>query len=555
MVAPDVGGSFGQKGTIYPEEIVLSYLAVRTGETLAWIEDRREHMLASSHARDQSHDIQMAVDEEGHILGIRGRYAVDCGAYSIFPQTGGLETFQTHKLLPGPYKVPAYRSECRAVVTNKTPGGAFRAISRPVGNFVIESLLERAARSLGLDPVEVRRRNLVQPDEFPFATITGGTIDSGSFVEALNLLASMVDLPRFRAEQDLARSAGRHLGVGMACYTEVAAHSAESIAARGQERMTGYDSATVALDSTGHLTAALGVTSQGQSHETVFAQLLADEFGVSLDRITVREGDTARVPFGMGSGASRSAVVGGGALLTAARRLRERVLKIAAHLLEVSPADLELQGGLARARGAPGRSVTLAEIGHLAHYTPTRLPAGMEAGLTVTAAYDPPAGTWSNGCQAAVVEVSRETGEISLLRYLAVEDCGRAINPLVVAGQTIGGTVQGIGQALLEELRYDALGQPLCGTYMDYLVPSATDVPTIELQTLTTLSPFTIDGIKGAGEGGPINPLAAIANAVVDALAPLDVRLNETPFTPERVLRAIRDAEVRAQTPALVGAA
>ncbi|MBI4493073.1 MAG: xanthine dehydrogenase family protein molybdopterin-binding subunit [Chloroflexi bacterium] len=550
VIAPHVGGGFGAKHPIYPEEIVLSLLALRSGGTVRWVEDRREHLAAGHHARDQVHEVELAADEEGRILGIRDRYLVDVGAYSVYPQTGGLEALQTGRLLPGPYRVPSYRWESRAVLTNKAPGGPYRAVSRPVGNFVLESLLERVARTLGLDPVAVRRRNLVQPGEFPYQAVTGLTYDSGSYVEALDLLERLVDRPRFREQQRRAREAERFLGVGFACFNELAAQGSRAInLGRGHDNFSGYDSAVVSIDTGGYLSVALGVTCQGQSHETVFAQLLADEFGVDPSQVTVREGDTATTPFGMGAFGSRSMVVGGGALLLAARRLRQKVFRLAAHLLEASASDLELADGWVRVRGVPDRGLSLKQVSRVAHFDPTRLPLDMEPGLVELARYDPPPGTWSNGCQAAVVEVDPETGQVRLLRYLAVEDCGRAINPLVVDGQVRGGIVQGIGQALLEEIRYDESGQLLAGSFLDYLLPTASDLPSIELAHLSTPSPITVDGFKGVGESGPINPLAAIANAIVDALWPLSLRLAETPLTPERVRWAIAAALRRRSNP------
>jgi carbon-monoxide dehydrogenase large subunit len=542
VIAPNVGGGFGQKYPIYPEEIIVSLLALRGGGAVAWLEDRHEHLLAATHARDQVHWTELAADAEGCILGVRDRYLVDTGAYSIYPQTGSLEAFQTQQLMPGPYHIQHYRSECRAVLTHKTPGGAFRSISRPISNFIIESLLERVARSLDLDPWEVRRKNLIQPDEFPYRTATGPTIDSGSFVPALDLLRQMADPAGFRQEQRRARDQGRYIGLGFGCFTEATAHGSAPLNRAGFDNFTGYDSAMVSVDLSGHLCAALGVTSQGQSHETVFAQVLADEFGVGLDHVTIREGDTARTPFGMGSFGSRSAVVGSGSLLLAARRLKQKVLRIAAHLLEASPNDLELRDGRVEVRGVPERGLTLKEISRVAHYSLIKLPPGEEPGLVELARYEPPPATWSNGCQAAVVEVFPETGEVRLLHYYAVEDCGTVLNPLVVDAQVVGGIASGIGQALLEQVHFSADGQPLTASLMDYLAPTALDVPRVDLGHLTTPSPNTVIGVKGTGEGGPINPLAAIAIGVADAIAPLDPRLTETPFTPERVLRAIRAA-------------
>jgi carbon-monoxide dehydrogenase large subunit len=429
------------------------------------------------------------------------------------------------------------------VLTNKAPIGPYRAVSRPTGNFVIESLLERIAKEIGADPAVVRRKNLVQPADFPYDAITNLTYDSGSFVEAFDRALEIIDYAGLRQQQAAWRAAGRKVGIGTACYTELSAQGSASFRSRGVANLSGWDVATVRIEPTGSVTLSVGVSSHGQSHETSLAQVAADELGVELSAVTVLHGDTGAQPYGMGTWASRSAVAGGGATMLASRALKEKVLAIAAHLLEAPAGDLEVRRGDVSVRGTPERRLSFEEVARVAYYNIFQLPDGMDPALEVTRRYDPPLGTFSNGAQAALVEVDPETGEIKVLRYVIVEDCGRPINPRVIAGQVHGGAAQGLGQALYEEVRYDEGGQLLTGSFMDYLLPGAGEVPAFELDTLHTPSPITVGGFKGMGEGGAISPPAVMANAVRDALAPLPVRLVRMPLTPERVLDAIAAAE------------
>ena len=543
VIAPDVGGGFGSKMLVYPEDVAVCLLAMQLGRPVKWIEDRREHLLAACHAREQVHEVELAATRDGRILAIRDRALCNVGAYSTWPTTGALEAMQVGKLLPGPYRLRHFAWETVAVLTNKAPVGPYRAVTRPVGNFIIESLIERLAREIGQDPAVVRRQNLVQPDEFPYQAITNLTYDSGSFVEAYDRALALIDYEGVRREQAAAKAAGRLLGIGTACYTELSAQGSASFRTRGVVNLSGWDAATIRVEPSGHVTLRVGVSSHGQSHETSLAQIAAEELGVAVTDVTVLHGDTAVCPYGMGAFASRSAVAGGGATLLAARALREKLLQIAAHLLEAPVDDLELAGGRVAMRGSPERALTLREIAQVAYYTVFRLPPGIEPGLEVTRAYDPPLGTFSNGAQAAVVEVDPETGAVRILRWVIVEDCGRAINPRVVAGQVHGGATQGLAGALYEEVRYDDGGQLLTASYLDYLIPTATEVPAFELDMLHTPSPITLGGFKGMGEGGTISPPAVVANAIRDALHPLPVRLNRLPLTPERVLEAITRAE------------
>jgi carbon-monoxide dehydrogenase large subunit len=542
VIAPDVGGGFGTKMLVYPEDVAVCLLSLELGRPVKWIEDRREHLLAASQAREQLHQIEVAASRDGVLLAVRDRILSDVGAYSTWPTTGAMEAMQVGKLLPGPYRLRHYSWEAWAVLTNKAPLGPYRAVTRPVGNFVLESMLEQLAREIGQDPAVVRRKNLVQPAEFPYEAVTHLTYDSGSFVESLDRALALVDYEGVRRQQAAWRAQGRYIGVGTACYTELSAQGSASFRARGVENLSGWEAATIRVDPSGKVTLLVGVSSHGQSHETTLAQVAADVLGVELADVTVLHGDTAVSPYGMGTFASRSAVAGGGATLLAAQALREKILTIAAHLLEAPVEDLTLQQGRISVRGAPDRALTLRDIARVAYYTIFRLPPGVSPGLEETRYYDPPLGTFSNGAQAAVVEVDPETGQVRVLRFVIVEDCGVAINPRVVIGQVHGGAAQGVAAALYEEVRYDANGQPLTGSFMDYLIPTAVETPAFEVAMLETPSPITVGGFKGMGEGGTISPPAAIANAVRDALAPLPVRLVALPLTPERVLAAIEAA-------------
>jgi carbon-monoxide dehydrogenase large subunit len=533
IVAPDVGGGFGTKMLVYPEDVAVCLLAMELGRPVKWIEDRREHLMAACHAREQVHQVEVAASHDGMILGIRDRILSDVGAYSTWPTTGAMEAMQTGKLLPGPYRIRHYSWESFAVVTNKGPLGPYRAVSRPSGNFVIETMLERVAREIGADPAVVRRKNLVQPEDFPYEAITNLTYDSGSFVEAYDRALANVDYAGVRQQQAEWRAQGRYVGIGSACYTELSAQGSASFRSRGVSNFTGWESATVRVDPAGKVTVHVGVSSHGQSHETTLAQVAADELGVDLADVTILHGDTAAQPYGMGTFASRSAVAGGGATIVACRALREKVVAIA---------DLDVRHGEVSVRGTPERSITLREVARTAYFTPFRLPEGTEPGLEAARTYDPPLGTFSNGAQTAVVEVDPDTGAVKVLRFVVVEDCGRPINPRVIAGQVHGGVTQGVAAALYEEVRYDEGGQLLTGSFMDYLIPTAAEAPAYELDTLHTPSPITMGGFKGMGEGGAISPPAAIASAVRDALRPLDLRLVRLPLTPERVLEAIAAA-------------
>ena len=544
VVAPDVGGGFGIKAHLFPEEVALCLLCMRLGRPVKWIEDTREHLTACIHAREHAHHVQVAVKRDGTILGIRADVLVDAGAYSVWPWTASMDAGMSANMIPGPYRVPAYQVRARVVATNKCPLGPYRGVGRPSAAFTIERAMEDIARELGLDPIEIRLKNYIPDDAYPYTAVTGMSYDSGSLVASLRKAADAVGYAAFRREQAAARAEGRYLGIGFGTFIEQTAHTTTEFVKRGVPIVPGYDTVSVSMDPSGKVTVDSSLHSHGQGHETTFAQVVAERLGVPLADVRVRFGDTGSAPYGMGTFASRSAVLGGGAAWKAADIVHGNVLKVAGNVLEVSPDDLVISGGIIQVKGSPQHRMTVAEVARLAYHRPEKLPEGVTpADLSCTQTYDaaPGSGAWTNSAHAAIVEVDPRTGFVRLRRHLVVEDCGVMINPLIVEGQVHGGTVQGIGGALLEHLVYDENGQMLSPTLMEYLLPTALDVPTIEVLHVETTSRFTIGGFKGMGEGGAIGPLPALANAVTDALAPLGVSVDALPLSPDRVLRLIQE--------------
>jgi carbon-monoxide dehydrogenase large subunit len=535
VIAPDVGGGFGQKGHLFPEEAVAAYLARRLGRSVKWIEDRRENLSASLHAKQQTVQAELAVRQDGTILGIRGRFVSDVGAYSEYPWGSAFEAGHAASSMPGPYKTPAFGFEAVSVATNKTTIGVYRGVGLPIGVLTMERLMDLAAHKLGLDPAEIRLRNMIRKEEHPYTTIIGAEVESGSHRESLQKALDMLGYQACRAEQQQARAQGRYLGIGIGCYVEGTAPSSAAFASMGLD-LGGYESATVRMDVAGTVTVLVGTHSHGQSHETTLAQVAADELGLPLADIRIIEGDTNAVPYGMGTWGSRSAVTGGGAISKASEKLRSKMLRIASRMTEVPDEDLELAAGMIRRKADATPLLPIKELAYRVLVQAGSLPPDEEPGLDATAHYEPPPSTHANATHIALVEVDRDTGKVAILRYIVVEDCGTIINPTVVDGQIQGGVAQGIGTALYEHAIYDENGQFLTGTLMDYIIPTAVDVPQVEIGHIESPSPYTPHGIKGMGEGGAIAPPAAIANAVADALAPFDVRVNAIPLTPERVL-------------------
>ncbi|MGH9231033.1 MAG: xanthine dehydrogenase family protein molybdopterin-binding subunit, partial [Acidimicrobiales bacterium] len=552
VVSPDVGGGFGVKHPMYPEEIACSLLAMRLHRPVKWIEDRREHMLASSHSREHYHDVEVGFDEDGVVRALKARIVVDCGAYSLWPLTASMDAGMAMGILPGPYRIRNYWVDAVSVATNKCPLGAYRGVSRPAACFTIERTMDAVAEHVGVDGAEVRRRNLVRAEEFPYTSVTGMVYDSGSFVEALDAALDHADYDALRDEQRRAREQGRYIGIGVATYTEQTAHTWEEFKKRGIPITFGFETSSVEIAPTGHVTVHISAHSHGQGLETTVAQVAAETLGVDLDVVRVAFGDTSQLPYGMGTFASRSAVLCGGSTQLAAADVRHQLERIAAHLLEAAPQDIVIEAGRAHVRGYRASGIDVADIARATYHTPQLLPAGEQPMLMSTRTYDaaPGVGTFSNAALVAVVEVDVPTGAVSIHKLVVVEDCGRMINPMIVDGQIRGGVAQGLGSALFEEYVYDETGQPRTTTFMDYLVPGSTEVPPMEIHHLETPSPFTVWGIKGMGEGGAISPGALIAAAVEDAIRPLTpARVHTLPVRPDRVRAWIEEGTSRAGPP------
>jgi carbon-monoxide dehydrogenase large subunit len=541
VIAPDVGGSFGLKIHCYSDDVAACLLSIKLGRPVKWIADRVESFATDIHCREFLVEVEAAVAADGTVLGLRSRAVTGVGPWSCYPRSSVVEGNQVIRLLTGPYRIRHHAAELAVVAQNKALTSQYRAVGHPIATMIMESLLDRAARDLGLDPVEIRKRNLVRRHEFPYTNAYGYVYESGSYIESLDLVVEKGDYAGWRREQARARAEGRHLGLGLSCFIELTAPG--SFYGSGGAPVSAQEGATVRLEPTGKVTALVGVTNQGQGAHTAFAQVIADELGVSVDDVNVMSGDTALVPYGGGTSGSRGAVLGAGASILACRGLRKQIARVAASMLEAAPGDIEIAGGTARVRGAPHTAVSLAEVAWLVYYRSDRLPRDVEPSLEATSHYTPERPlTWTNGAHLAVVEVDVETGLVRILEYTTVEDCGTLINPALVAEQVRGGVVQGIGSALYEHVRYDEHGQLQTRTLVDYLVPGSAEMPDIGVYHLETPSPFTVGGFKGVGEAGTTGAPAAIVNAVNDALAPFGVRLTRQPITPDLVLAALRAA-------------
>jgi aerobic carbon-monoxide dehydrogenase large subunit len=520
VVVRDVGGAFGSKGALAPEAAVAAVLAMRLGRPVKWVEARSESFLASYQGRGVEVEAELAVDATGRFLALRARVLADLGAY-LYPITPA-PPVTASMLLTGAYDVPAVDVELQGVATNKVPTGPYRGAGRPEGAYVAERLADLAAADLGLDPVELRHRNLIPPDRFPYATALGFTYDSGDYRRALDRACRLLGYRERRAEQRAARQRGRLVGVGVGVFVERAGAGL-------------WEHGSVAVGRDGRVLVRTGSTPHGQGHRTTFAQLAADALGVAPEDVAVEAGDTATVPQGMGTYASRSVTTGGSAVHLAARQVAAAAARAAAALLGVAPEDVAVADG-GRLAAPDGRSVTLAQAA--AAGDPTR-PGGQE-GLAATVRFELPGPVFPFGAYAAVVEVDRETGRVTVRRLVAVDDAGRVVNPLLAEGQVMGSTAQGIGQALFEEAAYDEQGQLLTGSFAAYALPTAVEVPPVRGELLETPSPYTPLGVKGLGESGAIAVPAVLANAVADALAPLGVRHLDPPYTPERLWRVLR---------------
>ncbi|HEX3952327.1 MAG TPA: xanthine dehydrogenase family protein molybdopterin-binding subunit [Stellaceae bacterium] len=542
VVAPDVGGGFGPKARLYPEEIILAALTMRLGHAVRWIEDRTEHLLTAAHTRDQHYKLTAYADKQGRILGIDTEITVDAGAYGLWPQGPYQEANMAARVLPGPYTIANYRARFFTVATNKAPVGPYRGVGRPGACFAIERTIDEVARAVGRDPFEVRIENMIPADKMPYVSVTGMRYDTGDYPQSVRLCAELLDVPQIRVRQRRGEPDGRLIGVGFGSFTEQTGHGAAEFAARGASVIPGFESCTARVLTDGSLVLSVGIQSHGQGLETSLSQIAYHELGINPDRISVRHGDTESTAFGFGTFASRSMVMAGGAVARATRALGVKIKTIGAHLMQCEAGDVHFTDG--SVVGPQGRSVTIAEIAKVAHLRMDGLPPGTDPLLDVTATYEPgvSTGVYSYATHGAVVAVDPETGHIELLDFAVAEDCGTVINPMIVEGQICGGVAQGIGTALHEEIPYDESGQPLAATFLDYHMPFAFEMPAIKIGHMNHPATATEYGVKGMGEGGAVAPPAAIANAVRDALAAIGAEINETPLTPPRVLAAIRNA-------------
>ncbi len=535
VVVPDVGGGFGVKEEFYPEDLLVPFAARRIGRAVKWIEDRREHFLSVVHAREQVHDIELALRRDGTILGLRDRIVTDMGAY--VRALGFVNPSLAAASVPGPYRIPDIQIDSVAVVTNKSPVSPYRGAGQPEATFARERLLDIAAHQLGIDPAEIRRRNLLPPEALPFdARISSADgpvrFDSGDFPRALETALEMLDYAGLRAAQAAARRSGRLQGIGIAVYAQITG--------------TGpFEGADVRVGSDGSITVATGAVEIGQGLTTALAQVVGAELGVPLDRVRVVAGDTARIPHGIGTYASRSMVMAGNAVAAAAGQVRAKAVQAAAHLLEVSEQDVEWRDGAAWVRGVGSRSLSLAQLAAALRPGGGQRRPGMAPTLESRYYYENDQPPFAYGVHVVLVEVDADTGAPRLERYLVVHDAGRLINPTIAEGQIVGGIAQGLGGALLEELVYDGQGQLLASSLLDYAVPGARDVPTVDMAHMEIPSPLNPLGVKGLGEGGAVGAHAAVANAVADALLPLGVTVRQTPLTPAAISRLILMSRAR----------
>lgn len=516
VVAPDVGGGFGVKGQVFPDEVLIAWIAIQVGRPVKWIEDRREHLISSIHARDHDHTLEAYVSKDGRLLGLQADISVDVGAYSTFPFTAAGDPGMAAKVMPGPYDFQAYEATFRALASNKCPLGTYRGVARPSAVFSQERLMNDIAKEIGMDPFEFRLKNIIR--EFPYKNVLGFTYDPGSYEESIIRIRELLKDDIAAAEQSKGSKTTR-LGVGIACFIEQTAHGTPDFARRRTPIETGYIGAHVQMAPDGTVTINLGLQSHGQGLETTMAQVAADALGVRPQDVFVKHGDTMGTPYSVGTWGSRGGPLGGGAVHMASLQIAKKLKAIAAHFLQASSDDVELRDNVAFLRSDPGRNVALKSIARAALRNVDQLPAGVLPGLEAEYALDGPTdGTYANATHAAVVEIDVPTGKMKLKRFIVVEDCGTILNPLVVDGQVRGGVVQGIGSAMFEHFVYDEEAQPLTTSFADYLMPIAPEIPNIEVHHIETPTPLTPLGAKGLGEGGAIGPPAAIANAVADAL-------------------------------------
>ena len=548
VVVPEVGGGFGTKAQIYPEEFITVALARHFRQPVKWIQDRREELLTDIHSRDHIYDVEVAFDDNGIVRGLRAEIWTNGGAYSSMPFGCTLETTGGARMIVGPYKITEYAYVARAVATHTTPVGAYRGVAQPSCFMAIEGMMDRIARALKLDPAEIRLRNMVATDELPWTNVVGVRYDTGSFVESLKRAMEMIDYNGFRSRQQANRLVeGKYHGIGICSFTEVSGTGAPGWRARGLARLPGFDSGIVKVEPSGKITAFVSHAHAGQGHYTTFAQVVADALGANLEDVNIVEGDTASTPYGTNTFASRSAVTGGGALLRAGDKVRQKIKRIAAHMLEAAVDDVEVAGGRAYVAGVPEHGLTFKQVAETAYAMNNQsLPDGESFGLEDNDFYDPPLVTMANAVHIAQVSVDAADGRVKIERYVVVHDCGRLINPTIVNGQIQGGVAQGIGEALMEEMVYDDLGQFKNATLLDYLLPTSEDVPNMEIEHIESPSIDNVGGFKGVGEGGIIGAVPSVLNGVADALSDLGVNINSKPLRPSLLSKLMREVCERA---------
>lgn len=541
VVAPDVGGSFGAKGSLYPEELLVAVLARKLQRPVKWCSDRLEDLSATSQSFDEEIEAELAVDADGRLLGLRAEIIGDIGAYSIYPWTAALEPVQVASFLPGPYRMAAYRGSTRGVLTPKPPTGPYRGVGRPAATFAMERLIDMAARRLGIDPAEMRRRNLVTAAEFPYRTGSGLIWDRCGFQECLTAACDLADYPAWQRRRDAARAQGQWAGIGFASYAELTGIGSRISVAPAMPINTGTETASIRVDPTGSVTAAFGIAAHGQGAETTLAQVIADELGCAFEDIEIQHGDSALVPMGTGTYASRGAVLGSGAAALAAQTVRAKLFRAAAHLMEVPVEALAAANSIVTAPGT-NKAMTFKEIANAVYAQMGRIPHDKREDLAGSETYDPYLGTASAATHLAMVVIDAQTYGVTVTDYVVAEDCGRILNPLIVEGQVQGGVAQGIGVALLEEVIHDDAGQVVTASLADYLVPIAGTVPHIGIAHVESVLPDNKTGVRGMGEGGTIGAPAAIANAISDALAHLGIGVTTLPMTPERIFHLVEQA-------------
>ena len=527
VIGPNVGGGFGAKANMYPEEMLVPFLARRLGRPVRWVASRTEDYLATSHGRDQISEIALAADAEGRVLGLKLRLIADLGAHYF--RVTPYPSVHTIHMICGPYRIRNVHAEALGVFTNKVPTEPYRGAGRPEAIYLIERAMDALADELGLDPAEVRRRNYIPPDAFPYTTPTGLTYDSGDYARALEQALERIDYAAWREEQARRRrEGGKLLGIGIASYIEICGFGP-------------WETGSVTVEPDGSVTVRAGSMPNGQGHITTWSQIAAEVLQVPLEQVTVKLGDTAEVPRGIGTFGSRSTPVAGSAVMVNAQTVRDKALQIAAHLLEAAPPDVVLRDGAFHVRGVPQARVTWEEVARAAYAG--ELPEGMEPGLSSEERFKPPGETYPFGTHVCVVEIDPDTGAIAILRYLTVDDCGRVINPMIVEGQIHGGAAQGIGQALYEGAVYDEAGNLLTGSLMDYALPKASQLPSFETHRTETPTPLNPLGAKGVGEAATIGSTPTVVNAVVDALSHLGVRHLDMPLTPQRIWQVLHERQ------------